>query len=698
MTSILVSSAPAESTRITRLPKSTSRTFDSQSLPGGGLCWIVPYSKPAQRPRPVFERPVKLEDIEPTESNIVRLARLRELLYSVGRSSILCDDISDDQQNIPNWSVFSSQLIRKENKTEASTIAYNPIIMSKPTDYSTIYTTLLRAKEVATSLGQSHIPVVFDMGLLTKALEIDWSQDKKLQGVIPVEGGMHLLMSVFAGIGHLYGDAGLKQLLIDSGTYAPATVNNILLGKDFDRALTAFKLVDEALYNRLLINFDAWCAKNNKNMASEVRMMLSDFRSMPTDTYAESLDRFVDTLSNYLTPYLEEFREEGRNLSSTFSLWDDYLAKVSTPLKLLIASTRSPNWTVYQHAKLQLMPLLFASNRTTYARYMTVQWLQMNMLPQDVKEGFLEGFYTAKLSSGTFNNVWLEYALEATQNKDLKGSGGKVGLTLRENALARWFLARPISSRYSAVFHDSIHATSKPDDKKHNNDSNSKRNQYDKAVMSMTNIFDGNFIDPFDVTKTPEQLINFATGAHANEDVELSMKNCLTKGCELFESFVTEGLVEKSDGTEAPEKDFYSPMPRSKIKSMSDMNSKPSHKKQKAKLINGTVMFQCLLAINTYKKVPSERVFAFENTAVPMSMFTDDGKMIKTRKSDFMKKLEELLPESQTMTSDPLVVIFDGMALVQILPAPSELANFKSMASAFHSYALRKARESSSHV
>ncbi|KAH3818848.1 hypothetical protein DPMN_120575 [Dreissena polymorpha] len=34
MTSMLVSSAPAESTRIPRLPKATSRTFDSQSLPG----------------------------------------------------------------------------------------------------------------------------------------------------------------------------------------------------------------------------------------------------------------------------------------------------------------------------------------------------------------------------------------------------------------------------------------------------------------------------------------------------------------------------------------------------------------------------------------------------------------------------------------------------------------------------------------
>jgi hypothetical protein len=31
---------------------------------------------------------------------------------------------------------------------------------------------------------------------------------------------MHLLMSVFTGIGFLYGETGLKYLLKDAGTYA----------------------------------------------------------------------------------------------------------------------------------------------------------------------------------------------------------------------------------------------------------------------------------------------------------------------------------------------------------------------------------------------------------------------------------------------------------------------------------------------
>ena len=128
--------------------------------------------------------------------------------------------------------------------------------MANPTDYSTIYTTLLRSKEVMSALGQSYVPIMFDMGLLVKTLEVVWSRCDELMGVIPVEGGMHMLMSVFAGIGFMYGDAGLRHLLTESGLYALATVTNILAGKDFDRGLTVFKLDDEALTIWFLKNFE----------------------------------------------------------------------------------------------------------------------------------------------------------------------------------------------------------------------------------------------------------------------------------------------------------------------------------------------------------------------------------------------------------------------------------------------------------
>ena len=75
--------------------------------------------------------------------------------------------------------------------------------MVPPSDYSTIYTTLKCTNEYVNALGQNDVPIYFDMGLLTKALEITWKTPVELQG-IPFEGDMHLLMCVFvAAVYHM---------------------------------------------------------------------------------------------------------------------------------------------------------------------------------------------------------------------------------------------------------------------------------------------------------------------------------------------------------------------------------------------------------------------------------------------------------------------------------------------------------------
>ena len=44
--------------------------------------------------------------------------------------------------------------------------------------------------------------------------------------------------------------------------------------------------------------------------------------------------------------------------------------------------------------------------------------------------------------------------------------------------------------------------------------------------------------------------------------------------------------------------------------------------------MNGEEMYLRLLAINVYKKVPLERVLAFKNATVPLSLFGDNSKMV----------------------------------------------------------------------
>ena len=165
------------------------------------------------------------------------------------------------------------------------------------------------------------------------------------------------------------------------------------------------------------------------------------------------LDELDPILADRVVPLIDEFRATGRAASPTFCVWDDFLRKVMLPLKLFLYSTRHGDWNVSQSAKAMMLPLLFATNRNIYARYMPYLCLQMMRLPEDVTRSFTQGLFVAKLTRGRFNAQWIDYVLEATENKALKGTGGIIGLTRRGNALARWFLARPISPKYSLTNH-----------------------------------------------------------------------------------------------------------------------------------------------------------------------------------------------------------------------------------------------------
>jgi hypothetical protein len=93
---------------------------------------------------PVFENPVTLEEISPSEPKDVHMAKLKELLYSLGRSSAFCDDIAIENK-IPPWNVFYAISVNQEDE-QVSTIAYNPIVMAKPSDYSIVYKHFLGPK------------------------------------------------------------------------------------------------------------------------------------------------------------------------------------------------------------------------------------------------------------------------------------------------------------------------------------------------------------------------------------------------------------------------------------------------------------------------------------------------------------------------------------------------------------------------
>ena len=349
----------------------------------------MPYRKPPKRPEPVLNPP-------PTDGNLqihgeaaYEDACATEVLYNLLRSGKLHEVRGHD---VPPWAQYHMKVSDGNRTHSVSNITFNPIIMAPPNDPATVYTTLLRFKEAASALGHSVVPACFDMGLLTKALEIVWSHQNELSGVIPIEGGMHFLMSVFSGIGFLYGDAGLRQLLQDSGVFAVGTTQQILAGRDFDRAVYSLKLTDEVLNSRFLMNFQKWCEEKGIVIPNEVCALLESATDLVTVTepvtHPNVITKTMDSIKLNILPLIQQFRIEGRSVSPTFRFWDDFLTKVMLPLKIYLASTKKAIWAAHQASKYELLKLLFASNRTNYARYMPVLLLLMQQLPDEVKAAF----------------------------------------------------------------------------------------------------------------------------------------------------------------------------------------------------------------------------------------------------------------------------------------------------------------------
>ena len=64
-------------------------------------------------------------------------------------------------------------------------------------------------------LVQIYTSAYFDMGLLTKALEITYAKPMYMKYIFLCEGGMHFLITGFASSGHLHGKARLGELSIE---------------------------------------------------------------------------------------------------------------------------------------------------------------------------------------------------------------------------------------------------------------------------------------------------------------------------------------------------------------------------------------------------------------------------------------------------------------------------------------------------
>ena len=87
------------------------------------------------------------------------------------------------------------------------------------------------------ALGQSFSVQAMDQQLYFIPKQVMWHLPDELSNHTMRLGGFHTQFCFISSIGQLWGDGGLRDILIDSGVNASATVDQMLSGKQYKRAV-----------------------------------------------------------------------------------------------------------------------------------------------------------------------------------------------------------------------------------------------------------------------------------------------------------------------------------------------------------------------------------------------------------------------------------------------------------------------------
>ena len=158
-------------------------------------------------------------------------------------------------------------------------------------------------------------------------------------------------MSFLATIGKRFRDAGLGDIMIESGLVAQGSLNTVMKGHHYNRAMRAHKIMCEAL-RRLQCesSVDTLTDEYDKLVADELIQQMHN--SYPSDSFKEviELEQFAKLENSF-----QRFVDEGSERSKTYAFWKSYISIVET-LLLVIRDTREGDWNLHLAGIRSMLP------------------------------------------------------------------------------------------------------------------------------------------------------------------------------------------------------------------------------------------------------------------------------------------------------------------------------------------------------
>ena len=171
-------------------------------------------------------------------------------------SWIMCRQLLKDQY-ITSWTGFNIK-IHDRGITMESSVHYLPCLDAPAIEYSTIMEVMNRALKMKESLKFNGIVCVFDQSIFAKAVEIKWRDPSKYKSGVLLLGTFHTIMMYINVISKRFKDAGLRDVLVQSGSIAQGSIDCALMGKMYNPGVRCYKFIYEALYYLLIQQMETY--------------------------------------------------------------------------------------------------------------------------------------------------------------------------------------------------------------------------------------------------------------------------------------------------------------------------------------------------------------------------------------------------------------------------------------------------------
>lgn len=192
-------------------------------------------------------------------------------------------------------------------------------------------------------------------------------------------GAFHIACTFLAVIDKRFGDAGLRDVIIESEILRSGSVVGVLEGRHYNRGIRVHKIVFEAMLRLRWKAFRTWLTEQNIPGLNDIGLQ-EVVNTLQADITPDNFRRLID--SNDFGRVYDLYLDYCNTLTTPMAIfWNSYINMVSLLLHL-IRSTRVGNWQLHVACIRDLIPWLFAYGRTNYSRYLPVYWCEVELLSQ----------------------------------------------------------------------------------------------------------------------------------------------------------------------------------------------------------------------------------------------------------------------------------------------------------------------------